>query len=217
MTEPDVTLTDYGLAIECGLFLYLLHRRGQRAKPVGAALLLFFGSVGVATLAGGTVHGFFLDGDTVGHLVLWRIALIAIGATALSAWTIGAGLLFSAPMARRIIHVARAGYAGYLVLALFVTQDFLLAVLFHFPAALFLLGVLAVTYARTRERWSLITAFGVSLTFVASAVQQGGIALHPSYFNHNALYHLIQAVALWLLYLGFRSIAPRASGRNVPA
>jgi len=209
MTEPDVTLTDYGLAIECALFAYLLHRRGHGATPVGAALLLFFGSAGVASLAGGTVHGFFLDGETLGHVVLWRVALIAIGATALSAWTIGASLLFPAPTAGRITLAARTAYAGYVILALFVTQDFRLAVIFHLPAALFLFGALSVTYARRRERWTLVAVLGVTLTFIAPAVQQSGIALHPSYFNHNALYHLIQAVALWLLFLGFRSIARR--------
>jgi len=32
---------------------------------------------------------------------------------------------------------------------------------------------------------------------VAAAVQQARIALHPNYFNHNALYHLLQAIALF--------------------
>src|SRR2546422_6430208 len=51
---------------------------------------LFFGSAAVASLAGGTVHGFFLDVRTLGNAVLWRITLIAIGVTAASAWAIGA-------------------------------------------------------------------------------------------------------------------------------
>ncbi|MGH7538921.1 MAG: DUF6962 family protein [Gemmatimonadales bacterium] len=109
---------------------------------------------------------------------------------------------------RRIRLAALAGYVVYVALALLVTQAFLLAVFFHVPAALFLLGVLAARFARSRERWTLVAALGVSLTFVASAVQQSGIAVHPSYFNHNALYHLIQAVALWLIFLGFRANVP---------
>jgi len=197
MTEPDVALTDYALAIECVLFAYLVRRREHA---------LFFGSAAVASLAGGTVHGFFLDVRTLGNAVLWRITLIAIGVTALSAWAIGARMLCPASAARRITIAAAAAFAGYSVLTLFTTQDFRAAVIFYLPAAVFLLVVLSVAYARARERRILVAIAGLGLMFIAAAVQQARIALHPTYFNHNALYHLIQAVALWLLFLGLRRL-----------
>ena len=197
MTEPDVALTDYALAIECSLFAYLAHRREHA---------LFFGSAAVASLAGGTVHGFFLDVRTLGNAVLWRITLIAIGVTALSAWAIGARVLFPGPAARRLTIVAAAAFAGYSVLTLFITQDFRAAVAFYLPAAVFLLVVLSLAYARGRERRVVVAISGLGLMFIAAAVQQARIVLHPTYFNHNALYHLIQAVALWLLFLGLRRL-----------
>lgn len=70
--------------------------------------------------------------------------------------------------------------------------------------------MLCVTYARERERHVLVAVLGLPLTFVAAAVQQAGVALHPTYFDHNALYHLVQAVALWLFFLGFRSVTARS-------
>src|SRR2546428_12921361 len=91
MTELDVALTDYALAIECALFAYLVQRREHA---------LFFGPAAVASLAGGTVHGFFLDVRTLGHAVLWRTTLIAIGVTAACAWAIGASALVPAALAR---------------------------------------------------------------------------------------------------------------------
>src|SRR5712691_3757182 len=115
MTEPDVAFTDYALAIECALFAHLVRRREDA---------LFFGSAAVASLAGGTVHGFFLDGRTLGNAILWRITLIAIGVTAASAWAIGARVLFPVPTARRITIAAAAAFAAYCVLTLFITQDF---------------------------------------------------------------------------------------------
>lgn len=217
MTEPDVALTDYALAIECALFAYLIYRRGHAATRIGASLLVFFVSAGVASLAGGTVHGFFLDVETMEHAILWRVVLVAIGATALSAWAIGAGILFSAPAARRITIGAAAGYVGYSALVLFITQDFRAAMIFYLPAALFLFTVLSVAYARLREQRILVAVSGLGLTFIAAAVQQSRIAPHPSYFNHNALYHLIQAAALWLLFLGCRSIAARGVRRTCHA
>jgi hypothetical protein len=42
---------------------------------------------------------------------------------------------------------------------------------------------------------------GIALSAVAAAVQQSGWAL-TAWFNHNDLYHVIQAVAVWFLYRG---------------
>jgi len=197
MTEPDVALTDYALALECTVFAYLLQRKEHA---------LFFGSAAVASLAGGTVHGFFLDARTLGNAVLWRITLIAIGVTAASAWAIGARVLFPAPTARRVSTAAAAAFVAYCVVTLFITQEFRAAVVFYLPAVMFLLVALSVAYARARERGILVAVAGLGLMFIAAAVQQAKIALHPRYFNHNALYHLIQAVALWLLFLGLRRL-----------
>jgi hypothetical protein len=41
---------------------------------------------------------------------------------------------------------------------------------------------------------------------VAALVQRVGLAPHPVYFNHNALYHLLQGVALLLFYLAARRL-----------
>src|SRR2546421_74586 len=116
MTEPDVALTDYALALECTVFAYLLQRKEHA---------LFFGSAAIASLAGGTVHGFFLDDRTLGNAVLWRITLIAIGVTAASAWAIGARVLFPGPTAQRISIAAAAAFAAYCVVTVFITQEFL--------------------------------------------------------------------------------------------
>jgi len=202
MTESDVALTDYALAIQCALFAYVVRGRENA---------FFFGSAAVASLAGGTVHGFFLDARTLGNAILWRITLIAIGVTAVSAWAIGARVLFPAPTARRITMAAAAAFAVYCVLTLFITQQFRAAVVFYLPAVVFLLVVLCVAYARARARGILVAIAGLGLMFIAAAVQQARIALHATYFNHNALYHLIQAVALWLLFLGLRRLRADAT------
>jgi len=147
----------------------------------------------------------------LGNAILWRITLIAIGVTAVSAWAIGARVLFPAPTARRITMAAAAAFAVYCVLTLFITQQFRAAVVFYLPAVVFLLVVLCVAYARARARGILVAIAGLGLMFIAAAVQQARIALHATYFNHNALYHLIQAVALWLLFLGLRRLRADAT------
>ena len=42
---------------------------------------------------------------------------------------------------------------------------------------------------------------GVLMSLVAAIVQQAGWDLHR-WFNHNDLYHAIQAVAIWMFYRG---------------
>ena len=64
ITEPDVTLTDYGLAIEGAVFTYLLCRRRDLQHPLRFWFMLFFGLAGVAAITGRTTHGFFLIPST---------------------------------------------------------------------------------------------------------------------------------------------------------
>lgn len=208
ITEPDVTFTDYGLAIECALLTVLLFRQGDSqddSKPSFRRwFLLFFGSLGLAALTGGTVHGFFLDEDSLGYTILWPATLIALGITAWASWAIGAELRFSPPAARRVALCAGLTFFGYVILILFFSQTFMVAVVYYLPAVLFLLVVFALEYRRSKARPVGIGLAGLALTLAAAGVQRGGIGLHPRYFNHNALYHLIQAVALFMIFRSAR-------------
>ncbi len=204
MTEPDVTLTDYGLALECAVFAVLLCRKATAQPQLRAWFALFFSSIGVAALAGGTVHGFFLDVRTTGRAVLWPAAMLALGGTALSTWAIGARIQFSRRLARLVTLCATVVFALYCALVLFVTQSYSLAIGHYVPAVCFLVGVFALAYRRTRARPVGFAFLGLLLTLVASGLQWGRVGLHPVYFNHNALYHLIEAVALYLIFCGAR-------------
>ena len=204
ITEPDVTLTDYSLAIECALFTYLLHRQDSMQRQLKTWFMLFFMSIGVGALTGGTVHGFFLNEATAGYAVLWPATLLAIGVTALAMWIIGATIHFSTTTARWIAIVAAVGFIGYCVVVLFVTQAFFVVMVNYLPAVSFLLLVFLGLYLKTRARLVLFGVAGLALILVASWVQYSGIALHPIYFNHNAFYHLLQAVALFLVFWSAR-------------
>jgi hypothetical protein len=204
ITEPGVTLTDYGLAIESVFFACLIYRGGHRRNPLRIWFAMFFGSLGLAAWLGGSVHGFFRDEGTTEYAVLWPATLLAIGVTTLAAWVIGARIQFSERMAKWITVVAAVEFLGYCIVALFDTQAFWIAIADYLPAAVFLLTVFLLAYKRTRERSPAIGSAGLTLTFIASWVQQRRIALHPSYFDHNAFYHLIQAAALFLIFLSAR-------------
>lgn len=206
ISEPDVTLTDYGLAVECAVFAYLLSRHGRAGEPLRGSFMLFFSSIGLAALTGGTVHGFFPDERSWGSRLFWSITLLAIGLTALAGWRIGAWMQFSPIVARRISLAAALQFVLYAGVILTGPAPFAVAVINYLLAAVFALVVFAVAYRRTRGQETLPALGGLALTFVASGVQQAGIGLHPVYFNHNALFHLIQGVALFMLFWGARRL-----------
>ena len=208
MHEPDVTLTDYAVTLECGLFVYWLLVHGQSDNPLRLWFAVFFASIGLAALSGGTVHGYFPGEGSVGHSVLWGATLIAIGVTALCGWIIGAQLYFSESVAVWIRHGAVVLFVLYCGVVLFVSHDFLMAIVYYLPATVFLFIVYGLVYQQGREPAVLIGLLGLVLTFVAAGIQQAQWGLHSIYLpvslSHNALYHVVQAVALFFMYWSAR-------------
>jgi hypothetical protein len=210
VTEPAVTLTDYALALECALFAALHHRREVPADGLRAWFVLFFVAASAAPLFGGTVHGFFLDERSLGHAVLWPSALLAIGVGALAGWVLGARIAFSGRAVRWVTRLAFAQLALFALVVLFFVQGFWVAVVDYLPASVFLLIALGLAYRRDRRPGPGIAAAGLALTFVAAALQQLRVSVHPL-FNHNALYHVVQGLGLLLIFLGARQLIRRAS------
>ncbi len=200
LMEPDVTLTDYGLAIECMVLAGLIYAYGAPGNPLRFWFIAFFVALGVAALIGGTFHGFFGNQSSLGPTVLWPATLVAVGVAALALWSIGATLIFSERVANWVSWGALLVFAVYVLLILFSGRAFWIAIINYMPAATFLLVAFLVVYLRTGMNYLLVGVGGIVLTFIAGTVQHTGISIHLRYFNHNALYHLIQAVALFLIY-----------------
>lgn len=201
--EPDVTLTDYGLTIECAFFTYLLHRTGS-GSPLKSWFMFFFSSISIGALAGGTVHGFFPEKTTTGYAILWTITLLAMGVTTLVLWAIGARIQFSSTATRWITAAAVTEFGFYCLMVVFVTQEFSVVIFNYVPAVAFLFIVIGVVYVRTQAPQALLGLGGLMLSLVASWVQYSGFAVHPTYFNHNVFYHVLQAMALLLIFLSAR-------------
>lgn len=200
MTEPDVVITDYLLALECTLFVWLLYRRNPSSRAIRNAFALFFAATAVAAIVGGTVHGFFLDPSSRTGNLLWRVALLALGFTAFALWSLSALLLFSPRASNAIRVVAGIELLAYAVLVLTASRSFRVAIAEYVPAVLMLLVAFLFLYVRGRQLILLAGAAGIALSMVGSYLQQRHVGIHPVYFNHNALYHLLQAVALLLVF-----------------
>jgi hypothetical protein len=169
---------------------------------------VFFSATALASLAGGAVHGFFADSK-----ILWRFVLIALGVVSASAWALGARLLLTDRVAGFVTAAALVELAVYTLLVVFVTDSFSIAIANYLPSTLFLIVAFVASYRSGAGTPVAIGLCGLLLTLVAAAVQQARIALHPTYFNHNALYHLLQAIALFLIFRAAVFLAPLVAGR----
>jgi len=212
IAEPDVTLTDYGLAVlSVGLAWAL--PRGPRGSPA-RAWRAFFGAVAVAAAVGGTVHGFFPDPASGPGRVLWQVTLLAIGATALAAWWIAAGML-STGWGGAVRLAAALALVVYAAAVVAVSDDFRVAIVCYVPATVFLLGVLARAAWRGRDG-AAVAALGLVVLLAGSWIQWQGIGLAALRLTHNALYHVVEAVALLLLCLGARRLLAPSGATPTP-
>lgn len=203
MTEIDVTLTDYALSIECALFSVLIFCSPVIGRP-RANSIFFFLSLAIAAASGGTVHGYFASERSTGHKVLWRFTIAMIGVSALFALRIGAAML---------IPTGGAGYLNtlgglllflYLSVALFFWQDYRLAVIGYLPSVLWLGAAFLVEFHRHGSPAMLAGCFGIGTMMIAAVVQQLRLAVSHRYFDHNALYHVLQAAGLWMVFIAVR-------------
>jgi hypothetical protein len=202
MTEPDVAFTDFLLAAECAIFVCLIFTYGKPSQPIRTWFTLFYLATGLSALSGGIVHGFFLDELTFGYRFLWPATLLCIGLTAVSGWLIAGHLLLQRGKIRALLICVSMGYALYAVVVIKYSQSFVTAIAFYAPAVLFMTIAFAYRFSRDHQPRIRDAVAGFLLSFVAAGIQQAKIGIHPRYFNHNALYHLLQAIALYLIYRG---------------
>ena len=199
IAEPDVALTDYALVLETFLFgLWLC--RSDASNSLKAWFVILFWSISMAALVGGTVHGFFTDPQSAIARVSWSLTMIFLGLTALSEYGIAAHLLLTRRLSNILIFCAVLIFLLYAAIVLFRNATFRIAVIDYVGGVILLsIGFLRL-YSQDRNRAALTGIAGLLLTLAASAVQQAHISISPHYFNHNALYHLLEGIALFMIY-----------------
>jgi hypothetical protein len=199
--HPDVVFTDLGLAI---LSAWLGWRLWQSSTPMRTAGAIILWGLAVGALAGAVFHGFFPDGTrTRGGYLVWMPVPFSILVVATTLIDLSLRNLLPAipvTLRRGIDLVYALAFAAVVIL---VDESFRMIVRFYAPAlGLFLLTAVMMA-ARLRSRpWTLL-AVSFGLSGVAAVLQQAKLGIDPNYFDHNAVYHVLQGVAVALLYRGF--------------
>jgi|SRR5262249_40614652 len=205
IAEPDVALTDYALVVETFLFSAWIYRVSP-SNLLRLWFVLLFASIGLAAFVGGIVHGFLTNPQSHLSTISWLITMIILGITALSEYGLAARILLTPRSGNLVISAAILIFALYVAIVVGWNASFRIAVIDYLTGLIFLALALSLLYARNHSRAALVGLMGLFLTVTASLVQQAHISIHPHYFNHNALYHLLEGVALFLIYRSARSL-----------
>jgi hypothetical protein len=201
--EPDVSLTDYLLTLETGVFAWLLHRHPS-PTPARRLAALIFATLALSSLTGGTYHGFFPEKTaTPGGWVLWIATMLLLGLAASLTWAVFL-LLCGVRSARRILPPVAALFVLYACVVLFVDHRYRTNAIFAAPPVLGLLALMITRARRDGSANAALAAGGILLMLLAGALQQLHVGLHPVWFNHNALYHLLEGIAMAILFLALR-------------
>jgi hypothetical protein len=198
ISEPMTMATDYLLAVVTGWLAFLLfkHSDNQNSRKSWAVA---FTALAAGAFLGGTWHG-FLQSD-----LLWKATVLAVGVAAF-AMVVGSALATLTGAARNLL-LTFALVKLIVYTAWMLRRDEFIYVVLDTGIAF------AVVAALHLWKWNGFLLAGVAVSIAAAAVQASGFALHR-HFNHNDLYHVIQIVAMALLYRGARALSDAEAPRR---
>jgi hypothetical protein len=198
ITEPVTVLTDYILAVETLIFGILLKRQADddHQIPIKFWAIAFF-VIALAAITGGTCHGFAKQLAGSVYNFLWKITLYSVGASTLFMLSAAAHATLTGTARRILIILAWVQFCAFIILVA-RTSDFKYVIFDYVPA---MVVILALCLYRLSSQFSPWLIAGILVSFIAAGIQLSGFTLHK-HFNHNDLYHVIQMVAMYLLYRG---------------
>jgi hypothetical protein len=194
-------VTDYALVVLCGFFAWRLWKVGKEAGQASvSSWAAGFVCFGLASLAGGTFHGFsmLLSQAILGEL--WKVTVYAIGLASFFLLTGTLKACVAQPVGRFTILIPYVPLIVY-VLWMAIHDEFRFAIYDYALTNLSILGLqlhAGLTRRATSAPWLI---GGVLVSFLAAGAQVNEIGLHR-HFNHNDLYHVIQMVGMYLFYRG---------------
>lgn len=197
--EPTTAITDFLLAAETLVFGALLLRSQAAGTELTIRLWAFaFFATAVAAATGGAFHGFV---ESLGSMApaVWKVTVYAVGITSLLMLSSAILAATGGPARTALLVLACAQFAVY-AWWMVSHSDFKYVVYDYAPAmgVILILQIISLARGSAGAGW-IVT--GILLSFAGAGVQRSGFSLHRN-FNFNDLYHVIQMVAMYLLYRG---------------
>ncbi|WP_367875168.1 hypothetical protein [Luteolibacter sp. Populi] len=191
--EPATFATDLLLAA-LGAFFVTRLRKDHRTGPAGKWWIRAMALMATSALAGGCYHAVAPDLPPAIEANSWRMVLWIICGLG---FAMGMSLLRELQPSRgrrawEILLGVKLAISCGIVLA---KPEFVIAMADYGSAML----AWAIAALACKRQWSPAMLAGVGLSLLAGAVQQMQWGLHR-HFNHNDLFHVVQAFALFAFY-----------------
>lgn len=199
--EPVTLATDYAMGVLAVVLAVRLLRAGLAAGQV--PILLWSGAFAATALAawfGGTHHGFLQMMPAAAARGVWKVTVLSTGVASACLLAAVAVAGTGGALQRVLLTAAVVKLAVY-VWWMLSHDDFLFVIADYGLALAALMVVMWVSTTGGLAAASPWLTAGVAVSVVAAGIQALGIAPHP-HFNHNDLFHVVQMVALYLLYRG---------------
>jgi hypothetical protein len=205
ISEPSTLITDYLLGMLTGFLSWRLfeQNRGQGELPVRLwALALAVTSAG--SIAGGSYHGFQLAMAPETAAALWTVTTLLVGIA--SFLLLSAAILASHTRILRRLLIAAATIKLAVYTWWMIGHNEFHYVIYEYGSTLLIVLLLVASGRVDGDRGlRFYIIAGIVVSIVAAALQQSGIDFHR-HFNHNDLQHVVQMIAVWLLYEGGRRL-----------
>jgi hypothetical protein len=198
IAEPTTTLTDYAMgAVSLVLGAQLAASGTRDSNPPQTLWGMGLLATGVASLIGGSSHGFAPYLSTDARAAFWRATYGAVGMANLLILAAAAAFTLRGAAGRVAVFALTVRLALYL--ALITSRPEFRYVVYDYALTLLLLTIFAV-HGRQRDwpgaGWVMA---GIVVSLVGALIQRSGFALHR-HFNHNDLFHVMQTIGIYLYY-----------------
>ena len=209
MLHVDITLTDIALAVECAVFCTLLLRRNTGDPSARRVFIALFAALATASLFGAIWHGALSDQDTSVARVIWFAAMCTLALSATALWYLAAILLQTGfwPAAFRIF--AWLQLVVQILISALLSDAFGVAALGVLPPLVIVTILYFRHYSATRAPLALTGALGFALAILSGLVVVFEVSLHPRWASPFAVYHVLQFIALWLVFLSVPAVVLR--------
>jgi hypothetical protein len=202
--EPMTTLTDLMLTVFTAIWALSLAKLTQKYTD---ATLVYWSNVywmtALSAFLGALSHGIGPNLPVKSKTVLWRLTLIAIGWTAFFMLMGTFQNILSADSIKLLRWIPIILIIFYHI-ALFKRDEFSTAILFYAPVMVIVLIAYSYAYLYLSIASALNVVIGMIISFAAAVIQFKKIGIHK-HLNHNDIFHVVQLVGLYFIYLGIKN------------
>jgi hypothetical protein len=199
--EPVTFLTNLILTLSCLLFARQLQRmpnQDERTK----GFYWFFTAMSFSFLMGGLAHLLYDYFD----FYAWRRPSFIFTGLAVFAAQMSVRGQFPASSRKVLSLFFSFEFLVYTWFILFKCDFLWLKINSTFGITVFVIGSQLYSFYKEKDRRGLYIAAGLVLNILALPIHGFKLHLHPVYFNHNDLAHLLMMFCFYLMFMGARGL-----------